>query len=290
MGRPRMRTSSSLPHVLAALNAQREALHAHEPGARAGKDPEELRKMRAAVRRLRAILRASRSLFASQWVRGLRRELDWLGSTLGRVRDLDVLRTYLAPELASLPAADRAAGRRVLQRLDRDRAAARSAFRATLRSPRYARLLARLRASFARPPAGEADVSLPGVAATEFKKLRKAVRALPDRPGSDELHAVRIKVKRARFAAELAQALVGKPAERFIAQAKTVQDILGEHQDAVVIEEYLHQTIDATEGARDVERYFAKRQRKRRKKARSAFFDEWHKLERRGRKAWDGVA
>ncbi|HKW91150.1 MAG TPA: CHAD domain-containing protein [Methylomirabilota bacterium] len=285
-----MRTSSSLRLVLAALTAQREALHAHEAGARAGKDPEQLHQMRVAVRRLRAILRASRSLFAAQWVRGLRRELDWLGGALGRARDLDVLRAYLAPELSSLPAADRAAGRRVLRRLDRDRVAARSTLRATLRSPRYARLLARLRASFARPPVSTGDVSLLGVAAGEFKKLRKAVRALPGRPDADELHVVRIKVKRARYAAELVRAIAGKPAERFIDQAKTVQDILGEHQDAVVIEEYLHQIVDRTEGGRDVERYFAKRQRKRRKQTRSAFFDEWPKLERRGRQAWDEVA
>jgi len=285
-----MRTSSSLRHVLAALNAQRKALHAHEPGARAGKDPEQLRKMRVAVRRLRAILRASRPLFASQWVRGLRRELDWLGGALGRARDLDVLRTYLAPELRALADGDRVAGRRLLRRLDRDRSAARRTLRATLRSPRYARLLARLRASFARPPVSTGDVSLVGVAAVEFKKLRKAVRALPDRPDADELHVVRIKVKRARFAAELVRTIAGKPAERFIDQAKTVQDILGEHQDAVVIEEYLHQIVDGTEGGRDVERYFAKRQRKRRKKARSAFFDAWPKLERRGRQAWDEAA
>jgi CHAD domain-containing protein len=285
-----MRTSSSLRHVLAALNAQREALHTHEAGARAGKDPEQLRKMRVAVRRLRSILRASRPLFASQWVRGLRRELDWLGGALGRVRDLDVLRTYLAPELPSLPAGDRTAGRQVLRRLDRDRSAARGTLRATLRSPRYARLLARLRASLARPPVSTGDISLPAVAAAEFKRLRKAVRALPDRPDADDLHVVRIKVKRARYAAELVRAIAGKPAERFIDQAKTVQDILGEHQDAVVIEEYLHQIVDGTKGGRDVERYFAKRQRKRRKKACSAFFDEWPKLERRGRKAWEEIA
>ena len=60
--------------------------------------------MRVAVRRLRAILRASRPLFEAKWVKGLRSELDWLGTVLGEARDLDVLRGSLGSEIASLGA------------------------------------------------------------------------------------------------------------------------------------------------------------------------------------------
>src|SRR5258707_5131216 len=45
--------------ILTALQAQVEALHAHDPEIRASHDPEGLRRMRIAVRRLRATLRAS---------------------------------------------------------------------------------------------------------------------------------------------------------------------------------------------------------------------------------------
>ena len=55
--------SSSLRHVLNEISAHVRALRAHEAGARAGRDPEHLHEMRVAVRRLRAILRASRALF-----------------------------------------------------------------------------------------------------------------------------------------------------------------------------------------------------------------------------------
>jgi CHAD domain-containing protein len=262
--------NSSLAHVLATLRAQLEIVRASEAGTRAGRDPEDLHKMRVAVRRLRAILRASRPLFDAKWVKGLRSELDWLGTALGVARDLDVLRGYLGSELASLERAEQKAGQRLLRRLDADRARARGALREVLAGPRYAKLLARLKASFAAPPVSSMEVSLPGSAAAEFKKLRRAVKGLPGHPSADDLHEVRIKVKRARYAAELVEA-AGSRGTRFLDQAKTVQD------------------IGSREAKHALEQQLLKRQRKRRKKTRAAFFEEWPRLERRGRKAWSAA-
>ena len=278
--------SSSLRHVLDQMSALVQALRAHEAGARAGQNPEHVHEMRVAVRRLRAILRASRALFDDRWVERLRSELDWLGAALGLVRDLDVLHAYLQPRLAALEGAEHRAGQRVLRRLAADRTRARAGLNEALDSPRYPHILEQLETFLTRPPASASDVSLPDVAATEWKRLRKAVQKLPGRPSPDELHAVRIKVKRARFAAELARAAAGERGKRFIHQAKKLQDILGDLQDAVVIEQYLHDAIDRTEPAQALGRDLVKRQRKRRKKARAAFFEEWPKLKRRGREAW----
>ena len=278
--------SSSLRHVLDQMSALVQALRAHEAGTRAGQDPEHVHEMRVAVRRLRAILRASRALFDDRWVERLRSELDWLGAALGLVRDLDVLHAYLQPRLAALEGAEHRAGQRVLRRLAADRTRAQAGLNEALDSPRYPRILEQLETFLTRPPASASDVSLPDVAATEWKRLRKAVQKLPGRPSPDELHAVRIKVKRARFAAELARAAAGERGKRFIHQAKKLQDILGDLQDAVVIEQYLHDAIDRTEPAQALGRDLVKRQRKRRKKARAAFFEEWPKLKRRGREAW----
>jgi len=119
-----------------------------------------------------------------------------------------------------------------------------------------------------------------------FKKLRKAVARLPRPPSAEELHAVRIKVKRARYAAELAQPIIGRRAERFIAKAKKLQDILGEHQDAVVAEEYLRKVTARTPAAQALAQPLIEQQRKRRKKALAAFGKKWPKLKRRGRKAY----
>jgi CHAD domain-containing protein len=279
-------THPSIEHVLTALRTQLAALRTHEPGTRAGRDPEALHQMRVAVRRLRAILRAGGALFDPRWVAGLRRELDWLGATLGAARDVDILRANLESELAALGTSDRKAGRALLRRLETDRARARTALHAALDGPRYARLLARLQASFGAPRVGARDVSLLGVAATEFRKLRRAVKRLSRHPSPDDLHEVRIRTKRARYAAELIQAAAGVRGEKFINQARKVQDILGEHQDAVVIEDYLHDVVGSREAAHALQQHLLDRQRKRRKKARAAFFEAWPKLERRGRKAW----
>jgi len=278
--------SPSLRHVLDQMSALVQAIRAHEPGARSGRDPEDLHQMRVAVRRLRAVLRASRAFFDPKVVERLRSELDWLGTRLGLVRDLDVLHAYLQPRLAALEGAEHRAGQRVLRRLGGDRARARAGLHEALDSPRYPRILEQLETFLSRPPASTSDVSLPDVAATEWKRLRKAVQKLPGRPSTDELHAVRIKVKRARYAAELARAAASARGKRFIRQAKKLQDILGDLQDAVVIEQYLHDAIDRTEPAQAVQKHLVKRQRKRRKKARAAFFEEWPKLKRRGQEAW----
>ena len=276
--------------VMAALHAQLEALLAREPGVRIGRDPEELRRMRVAIRRLRATLRASRDVLGSRVVDELRSELDWLGTALGEVRDVDLVTGYVAGEVGALSASARKPGARLLRRLEIDRSHAWDHLLATLEGARYPRLMSRLKTVLGRAPRRPLAVSLPEAAAVQWKKARRAVKRLPARPTAAELHEVRVKVKHARYAAELAAEAVGRPANRFVEQAKRIQDILGEHQDAVVIEEYLHDVIDGREGAHALEQQLIGRQRKRREKMRAAFDRRWPKLERRGRKAWSGAA
>jgi CHAD domain-containing protein len=281
-----MLTTSSLDRVDAAMRAQIDAIHAHQAGAHRARDPEDVHQMRVAVRRLRAILRASRPLFAEDWVESLRRELKWLGTALGRVRDLDVLHAYLRPQLRGRPAGGRPARQRLLRHLagDRDRAAV--ALRAVLDGQRYRRLLSRLEAAPVSSPLQTDEVSLPDIAATEFEKLRKAVKKLAEDPSAEDLHEIRIKVKHARYATELARPVVGHRAERFIEQAKTLQDILGEHQDAVIAEEYVRRANGTAPWARSLARQLITRQGERREEARAAFTEEWPRLKRRGRRAW----
>jgi CHAD domain-containing protein len=275
-------------HIVALMREQVEAIRAHEPGTRAGADPEQLHRMRTAVRRLRAILGATREMFDPTWLGRLRGELDWLGTVLGARRDLDVFRQRLREDLGSLKSARRVAGRVLLNRLDAERARARDAILAALDSPRYVKLLDLLDKAVEHPRVVTANLSLPAIAAGQFRKLRKAVKALPERPSDHDLHAVRIKVKRARYAAELAQTTVGRPAERFVARARKLQDILGEHQDAVVAEERLRALVarDAGRSERVLAGELLNRQRARRQAAQMDFFDQWPKLKRRGDKAW----
>jgi len=99
---------------------------------------------------------------------------------------------------------------------------------------------------------------------------------------------VRIKAKRVRYAAELAAPVAGRLAERFVDRVKKLQDILGEHQDAVVAETRLRELFDQASGRRTgfVAGLLVERQRARRLAARAAFEKWWPKVQRRGRKAW----
>ena len=283
---PMPATSPDIEPILTALQTQVEALHAREPEVRASRDPEDLRRMRVAVRRLRTLLRASRPLFGRSAVDGLRDEIGWLGTALGRARDLDMVGASVAAELGSLEGSTRRESHALLRRLDADRARAWDRLHAVLDGARYARLLRRLKTLLGRDPRPAAKVSLAEAAGAEWEKLRRAVKHLPGHPGTAELHEIRIRLKRSRYAAELARGAGGRRAEKFIEQAKAIQDILGEHQDAVVIEEYLHDVIDRREAAHALEQLLVRRLRKRRKKTRAAFFHEWPRLARRGRKAW----
>src|SRR5215471_12752820 len=80
----------AIEDLRALLDRQRHALELSEPGVREGADPEELHRFRVATRRSRALIRASRPLVRDQ-LAALDRELRWLGSVTGEVRDLDVL-------------------------------------------------------------------------------------------------------------------------------------------------------------------------------------------------------
>lgn len=274
----------ALDDVLATLRAQRRALLAGEPGTRRGRDPEALHGMRTAVRRLRAILRAVRSSLDSGPAR-LGGELRWLGRVLGGARDLDVLRAHLRAELASLEGADATALRHVLARLDAQRTRAQAAVRAALASSRYARLRRSLDAALRAPTAGE-DLAVGRIARRRFKKLRKAVEALGETPTDGQVHAVRVSVKRARYAAELARGAVGRRAKRFAREAGRLQDILGEYQDAAVAEARLRTLLRTVGADRAPTRRLLARQQHRRRIAWADFQDRWPKLERRGRKAW----
>ncbi|HTO12293.1 MAG TPA: CHAD domain-containing protein [Candidatus Binatia bacterium] len=276
-----------IEHTLATLRALLDAMKAHEPGVRSGADPEELHQMRTATRRLRAVLRTVRETFDPDEVTRLRSELRWLGATLGAERDADVQRDYLRA-LRGLTRGERTAVQGLLRGLERERARARTGTLAALEAPRYQSLLRDLDQLIEHPPLVSEDLSLRDIAGRAFRKLCDAVEDLPRAPSDHALHAVRLAVKRTRYAGELARATAGRRAERFVIRAGRVQDILGEHQDAAVTERRLRAALGEARGApaRAALRRLLRRQRLRRLAARAAFQAQWPRLERRGDRAW----
>jgi CHAD domain-containing protein len=234
------------------------------------------------------VFRAARSLLDPEWADGLRAELKWLGTALGGVRDLDVLLAHLRREAERLGGEEGFAAERIVHALEAEREEARGALLEALESERYAELVDRLEQAARAPVARGGKAGLRELAAAEFASLRKAARKLNSSSSDADLHRARVKAKRARYAAELAEPVVGKPASRFISQAKRFQDVVGEHQDAVVAEDKIR---TGAASARATKVAFAagrlvERERERRAAAREAVPKAWAALERAGRRAW----
>lgn len=230
---PKDASSTEALGITLAEHARRVLLH--DPGTRLGSDPEELHKLRVSTRRLRAYLRAAKPLLDPTWTKELRDELGWLGRSLGPARDLDVLVAYVSGELEAL-GDDADAGAGLLAELADEHARARHQVVEALSSDRYLALLDRLD-EIGTPALSGEQVPLAKLWRREWKRASKALAGLSDESTDEELHAARIKVKRARYAAELAAHELGKDGERFADVAARLQDVLGEHQDASVAEE-----------------------------------------------------
>jgi len=291
-GRERRKTPggkrSALPHLQRMIRRQYDEILAHDPGTRLGTDPESLHKLRVAVRRLRAFLRVARPILDRAWADELRAELKWAGRALGAVRDHDVLLIHLRAQAATLPPADAAALGRIVEGMEQEREASRSEMLEALSSPRYLELLGRIELAGEAPRWNGVHRSVRKLAGREFSKFERAAKALGPEPSDSDLHQVRVRGKRARYAGELAEVSVGKKARRFVARAKRLQNVLGDHQDAVVADERIRALVLsqsnpqlALAAGRLVER-----QRERTLRARGRAPKTLKKLRRAGRRAW----
>ena len=247
LGEPEKLDEASFPvDVLrSAIVRSTRRLVAHDPGVRTGHDMEDVHQARVATRRLRSDLRTFAVVVESAWNDALRDELKWLGDLLGAVRDTDVLLERLERRLATLESADEEAGHRLLDGLHAKRDAARDALLAAMRGPRYLALLDRLHDAARRVPgpldARDLGVEVADLVRPPWHKLRRAADALDDESPDPDLHHVRILAKRCRYAAEAVAPAIGTDAVRFAKQVAALQDVLGEHQDAVIAGQWLRQ-------------------------------------------------
>ena len=278
----------ALAHVRWALARHARSLFAHDPGARLGRESESLHQMRVATRQLRAILRAARPMLIPEWADSLRDELRWLGRLLGPARDLDVQLAYFREESAALDARDRRPLTLFIAHLGAQRTNVQEVLLNELKSARYLDLIRRLREAPHDPTAIESTMTLRDLAKQEFTKLRNAIRQAGHTPNNATIHDTRIKTKRARYAAELAESMVGKPATRFINKARVVQNILGMHQDAIQAEAHVRAFLKHSTSTRAafVAGRMVERQRQRREKARKKMQRLLRGLLKRGEKAW----
>ena len=100
------------------------------------------------------------------------------------------------------------------------------------------------------------------------------MRATADEPADDELHVLRKRGKRVRYAYELA----GDGA--VVTRAKDFQDVLGEHQDSVVAERTLRELAASAPDFAIVAGRMIERERASRIEVRSLWRTAWKRLVR----------
>jgi CHAD domain-containing protein len=178
----------------------------------------------------------------------LRDGLRLLGAKAGAARDTDVLSSRLRAKAGQLPQQDAAGVEELIRRLDSQARAARAAFLDELRSPAYDQLLDGLVNIASQPPIAAEPAGLggrpaagiaPGLIRRPWRRLKRAARALRSNSPDTEWHAVRIRAKHCRYAAEAVAPIYGRRAKRFAAAIAALQDLLGSHQDTVVAEAWL---------------------------------------------------
>jgi CHAD domain-containing protein len=267
------------------LAEQGEQMLVHDPGTRLGADPENLHQHRVASRRSRAFMRAARSYLDAGWRESLDSALRELGTATGPVRDLDVLLEHVRDEAGALGAPDKSGAELLLQLLGYRHDAARARLLRALDSHAYRLLPERMR----MPPRladGIDKVPLERIARKELRRLLETVAALGPKPDDRAIHSLRIRLKRVRYAAELAAAEPRKAQPAFLAAAKTLQELLGEHQDAAVAERHLREAtvVDTGTAAAFVAGRLAERQVSRRAAVHAQLPAAWRRLRKSAKK------
>jgi CHAD domain-containing protein len=277
--------------IRAMLSASVERLTDNEDGAIEGKDDEAVHQARVGIRRLRADLSTLRPLLAEGTLEPLDPDLRWVGRKLGRARDADVQMARLRAAVDRLPRRDRPAADRLVRALDVRRADAHQKLTHAMGGRRFATVrdasVALALSPPLRDPSAPAGEAFRPLMRERWRALQEAAQPLSAASSDEELHHLRILAKRARYAAEGFSSVFGEDARRFGKLAAALQEVLGEHQDAVVAQAWLRR------GSRSLGRssafvageLFAGEQRLR-EVAREEWPQAWRSLLARGPRFW----
>ncbi|MFQ3558041.1 CYTH and CHAD domain-containing protein [Streptomyces gramineus] len=238
-------------HVLAYVRAQRDAIVALDPAVRL--DTEEgVHDMRVATRRLRSTFRTFGKVLDRRVTDPVADELKWLAGELGVGRDQEVLAERLLTALDEVPGplVSGPVHDRLQAWAEAGARGSRGRLLGVLDSRRHLALLDTLDALLADPPlrraaAGDPEKVLAKAVRRDLAKVTGLIETAMDQPPGHErdlgLHEARKKAKRTRYAAEAARPAVGRPAKALVASMKSLQSLLGEHQDSVMARQTLRE-------------------------------------------------
>jgi len=206
--------------------------------------------MRVTTRKIRSLLQSAEGAFGLTDDAWILDELRQLAAVLGVARDAEVLAERYEKALDEMP--DELVRGPVRERLvDGAKRQYESGLRRSviaMRSQRYFRLLDALEglAAAEPPPAPPGEEPAELTIDSAYRKIRKAAKKAADaeNPDRDEaLHRIRKGAKRLRYTA----AATG--ADKVSDRAKTIQSLLGDHQDSVVSRTHLSEQAEAAHAA-----------------------------------------
>ena len=273
------------------LRRQFAAMKVQAPRAWEGLEEEGVHRMRVAIRRMRAMLRALRDIEPADELADFNREFRWLAAALGHVRDTDVHTTELRRYVASLPDEDANELEGYRRYVRKQRRKARAALIEVLSGQRYKRLVGtfqRFLEDGASVTAGALSIGAGADALLKesVDKLLQSGRAIKVQSPPKKLHALRIRAKKLRY---LLECFGDCHEDRFdapLADLRHLQNVLGEYQDTAVAIRGL-QDYAATRGKKrpDSRQLLAlggliHAERHRAKKARRRFPKAWRNFER----------
>jgi CHAD domain-containing protein len=224
------------------------ALTAQVPAAMSG-DAEPVHQVRVATRRLRAAIRLFAPYISAIKPKDIDERLKWIGAQAGAVRDLDVLAKTTqkrARKLDPLIAKDLDP---LFEEIRASRKKAADSLAAALTSRRYKSLVTRLSEPIALTPEG--DAAFGAVAGELFAPMLKStLRAggkMHEDPTPEDLHFLRKRAKRARYALETMLAISEKQLREVIEHLETLQELLGRYHDAVVAVKWIKDFANSRE-------------------------------------------
>jgi CHAD domain-containing protein len=234
--------------VAGYVAAQCDVLASNDIGLRTGAPLVHM--TRVAARRLRSTLRVFSDLIDTAPAEELNTELAWYADLLGQVRDREVLNARLTKRIADLPP-ELVRGpveAEITKILAAERDIALQRLNEAMRTPRYQHLIRLLRGWKITPSLSDAANWEDKTAARYVREAkRRADRRLRNANGDvEQLHRARKAMKRLRYAAELVRP-VDRNMKSIARDAKQLQALLGEHQDAVVAANFLATTSQAAD-------------------------------------------
>jgi len=222
----------------------------HEPGTRAGEDPEELHDMRVATRRMRAAFQVFGKHYEKTMRKRLLKGLKRTGRALGRVRDLDVFMQNAQLYLADLPD-ERQVDLDMLAMLwAEQRKDARQNMLSYLDGQPYRDFVEEFNTFVSSPGMASRDVDAeapapvllrhiaPRLVYKRYEKVR-AYGSVLSRANIELLHQLRIDIKRLRYTLEFFREALGDEAAGVIKTLVALQDHLGALHDADVAQQLI---------------------------------------------------